>query len=287
MPESWVLGRLGESPLDTVRLDYSEHHAALTLQGAHLVSCVHGGEERLWLGPESCFEPGKAIRGGVPVCWPWFGAHPNDDSRPAHGFARTSLWTVLDSGATKDCAFVMLHLKSPDPSYPLQADYRIELNEAGLRMSLTTTHLGHEAVTLTEALHTYLPVSDIAGVTLQGLRGCEYADKLLGYQRATDDREAVSFADPIDRVYFDSSESLSLVDLAWRRTTSISKRGSAATVVWNAGETIASAMPDLGAEHYRGYVCVEAANALDAGVLLQGGATHSIEQFLQFGRQVC
>ena len=276
------LNRLEESELETIRLQHGSHHAMLTLQGAQLVSCFHGGKERFWLSPRSFFETGKSIRGGVPVCWPWFGAHPEDDARPAHGFARTAVWTLVDSGNTTEHAYAVLQLDSLDPAYPLQASYRIELSDAGIRMQLTSTNRGSSTVMLTEALHTYLPVSDIDNASLHGLKGKTYADKILDYARAVETKDAIQFDEPIDRVYFEAADQLQLVDVATGKITRISKRGSAATVVWNAGEQIAAGMIDMGVENFRSYVCVEAANALEEGAQLKTGESHTLEQWLSF-----
>jgi len=272
------LNRLKSSPLEVVELRCGTHQAVLTLQGAHLVSYQHEGVEQLWLSPKSQFESGKPIRGGVPICWPWFAQHPTDPSLPMHGFARTSLWQLTERQEHSDRSTLALRLTSDQAPYLLRADLQIELTQQHLSLNLTTTNLGGEAYSLTEALHTYLPVSDLRSASLQGLQGTRYADKLQNYAQATEAREAVFLTEPTDRVYFDTSDSLTLLDKDWNRRTIISKRGSGATVVWNAGETIAAGMQDLGAENYRHYICVEAANALETAVILKPGTSHTLNQ---------
>ena len=280
MNTSAILDRLTASSLETVEVNFGHSRALLTLQGAHLVSYNQGGIERLWISPKSLFEPGKPIRGGVPICWPWFGAHNSDAQRPAHGFARTSIWQLLEQCSTPESALLRLGFSSTDTDYPLEAEYQIELTESSLEMRLITHNVGEQAVELTEALHTYLPVSDLENASLHGLEGVQYADKLLDYAQALESREAVYLTDPTDRVYYDTSEQLDLIDTGTGATTEIAKQGSGTTVVWNAGEEIAAGMADLGAENYRTYICVEAANALESRVILEPGQSHTLMQRL-------
>lgn len=273
-----ALSRLQRSPLELITLRCSGNEVCFTLQGAHVVSYIQQGIERLWLSPKSEFEQQRPIRGGVPICWPWFGPHENDSSLPAHGFARTTLWHLSNLEESAESAAATLTLPSAHPDYPLEAEYQIALTPSELSLRLTTHNLGTGAIKLSEALHTYLPVSDLATAALHGLQHVTYADKLLDYRRTTEEREAIYLTEPTDRVYFESAEQLQLIDLGWQRRTTIAKAGSGATVVWNAGEETATAMLDLGAENYRGYICVEAANALDASITLQPGASNTLSQ---------
>lgn len=280
MNSSAILDRLASSPLETVELEFGHSRALLTLQGAHLISYKQSGEERLWMSPKTLFEPNQPIRGGVPICWPWFGPHSNDPRRCAHGFARTSVWTLIEQTTSATSALVRLGLSSTDSDYPLRAEYQVELTEQALELCLVTQNLGDQPAVLSEALHTYLPVSDLKQASLRGLTGVRYADKLLNYALAVETRDAVFLTEPTDRVYYDTSEKLDLVDTGTGVTTEIAKLGSGTTVVWNAGEEIARSMADLGAENYRGYICVEAANALEAGITLEPGQRHTLMQRL-------
>ena len=280
MHSNAILNRLCASSLETVELNLGESHVRLTLQGAHIVSYTQDSEERLWMSPKTLFEEGMPIRGGVPICWPWFGPHRDDASLPAHGFARTSVWKVIEKSEGAESALLRLGFASPNPNYPLEAEYQIELTETSLEMRLISRNIGTQTVEITEALHTYLPVSDLENAFLHGLTGSSYADKLLNYAQSTEEREAVVLTEPTDRVYYDSSEKLNLVDTGIGVTTEITKQGSGTTVVWNAGEKTAASMEDLGAENYRGYICVEAANALVDRVILKPGQSHTLMQRL-------
>lgn len=280
MHNNAILDRLTASSLETVELSFGQSHIRLTLQGAHLVSYLQGSEERLWMSPNTLFDQGMPIRGGVPICWPWFGPHSDDAALPAHGFARTTLWKVLEQTQYTESALLRLGFTSSNPDYPLTAEYQIELSDESLEMRLISRNIGTQTVELTEALHTYLPVSDLENASLHGLKGLRYADKLLNYAESSEDREAVFLTEPTDRVYFDTREKLNLVDTQTGVTTEITKQGSGTTVVWNAGEAIAAGMADLGAENYRGYICVEAANALEERVILEPGQSHTLMQRL-------
>ena len=275
-----ILNRLSASSLETVELNFGQSHVRLTLQGAHIVSYTQNGKERLWMSPKTLFDEGMPIRGGVPICWPWFGPHIDDTSLPAHGFARTALWKLIEKREGAASALLRLGFTSPYPNYPFEAEYQIELTAASLEMRLVSRNIGVHTVELTEALHTYLPVSDLDNASLHGLTGSSYADKLLNYAQSTEEREAVFLTEPTDRVYYDSSEKLSLIDTGTGVTTEITKQGSGTTVVWNAGEKTAASMEDLGAENYRGYICVEAANALVDRVILKPGQSHTLMQRL-------
>ena len=280
MNNSAILDRLANSKLETIELEFGHSRALFTLQGAHLISYKQLGEERLWMSPKTLFEPNQPIRGGVPICWPWFGPHAHDPNRAAHGFARTSVWTLIEQRNSPSSAIVRLGLTSSDTDYPLEAEYQLELTEQALEMRLITRNLGDQPIELSEALHTYLPVSDLEQASITGLYGIHYADKLLNYAASVETREAVFLTEPTDRVYYDTGEKLDLIDTGTGITTEIAKQGSGTTVVWNAGEKIAAGMADLGAENYRGYICVEAANALEASVTLKPGQSHTLVQRL-------
>jgi len=147
-------------------------------------------------------------------------------------------------------------------------------------MTLITRNCGDQKITLNEALHTYLPISDLSKAFIEGLTDCRFADKLADYKESIELRQQVYLTEPTDRVYYDQSAELRLTDSGSGSLLKIGKQGSGATVVWNAGADIASTMLDLGADNYRSYLCIEAANALQASVELEPGATHTLSQSL-------
>ena len=265
--------------LDAVQLTFKRHLAIISLSGGHILSYQADGEERLWMSPKSQFETGKSIRGGIPVCWPWFGAHPNDQSKPAHGFARTSMWTLVDAQDDEEFASVTLALENSvaNPLFPYDCSVVLKVTLTDkLSVELITTNLGNQTIEITQALHTYLPISDLDNASIAGLQTVEYADKLQNFARATEDRDSVDLKEPTDRVYFDDSNCLILTDK--NRETRIYKQNSGTTVVWNPGRETADNMADIGAENYRGFLCIEAANAMDDKVSIEPGESFTLRQ---------
>ncbi|NRP52096.1 MULTISPECIES: D-hexose-6-phosphate mutarotase [unclassified Marinobacterium] len=265
--------------LDAVQLTFKSDLAIISLSGGHILSYQSNGEERLWMSPKANLETGKSIRGGIPVCWPWFGAHPSDESKPAHGFARTSIWTLVDAQDHEEFASVTLGLENSvaNPLFPYDCSLAIKVTLTDkLSVELITTNLGNQPIEITQALHTYLPISDLDNARIAGLRGLEYADKLKDFARATEDRDSVDLKEPTDRVYFDDSNCLILNDK--NQETRIYKQNSGTTVVWNPGKETAKNMADIGAENYRGFLCIEAANAMEDKVRIEPGESFTLRQ---------
>ncbi|NRP48231.1 MULTISPECIES: D-hexose-6-phosphate mutarotase [unclassified Marinobacterium] len=265
--------------LDAVQLTFKSDLAIISLSGGHILSYQSNGEERLWMSPKANLEAGKSIRGGIPVCWPWFGAHPSDESKPAHGFARTSIWTLVDAQDHEEFASVTLGLENSvaNPLFPYDCSLAIKVTLTDkLSVELITTNLGNQPIEITQALHTYLPISDLDNARIAGLRGLEYADKLKDFARATEDRDSVDLKEPTDRVYFDDSNCLILNDK--NQETRIYKQNSGTTVVWNPGKETAKNMADIGAENYRGFLCIEAANAMEDKVRIEPGESFTLRQ---------
>jgi len=265
--------------LDAVELTHNTDCACISLSGGHLLSYQTDGQERLWMSPKANLEAGKSIRGGIPVCWPWFGAHPTDESKPAHGFARTAIWSLIDAQDSEDFASVTLGLDNSvaNPLFPYDCSLALKVTLTDkLSVELITTNLGNQPIEITQALHTYLPISDLDNASISGLEGTEYADKLKGFARSTEDRQLADLKEPTDRVYFDDSNCLILKDE--NRETRIYKQNSSTTVVWNPGRETASNMTDIGEESYRGFLCIEAANAMEDKIAIEPGESFTLRQ---------
>lgn len=267
-------------------LRFNHQVAIIALQGAQLISYKDGGVERLWLSPATELKPNKAIRGGVPICWPWFGNHPDSDL-PAHGLVRTALWRVVSSEDNELFASVTLSpqfdlLKSPHLPKYVDLSLTIKIDASALELTLTTHNHSDQTLCITEALHTYLPVSDLDAAYLSGLKDCIYADKLADYAEQVDTSEQRYLNKPTDRVYFDDQDYLELIDTRAKLKTHIAKTGSKTTVIWNPGAEQARQMSDLGEAHYRQFICVEAANALNQVVSIPPHQTNSLSQRLSW-----
>lgn len=272
-----------EAPGGAVTAEVTNSHATATiaLQGGHLMSWApRGSRPVIWLSRAAALTPGKLVRGGVPVCWPWFGPHPTESSFPAHGFARTVPWNVmatetLANGETR----LIFRLEQNEKArsqwpHPSQLDIRITLGSA-LEIDLVTRNTGGEPIVIGEALHTYFEVSDIRQVAIQGLDGCRYIDKAGGGKRVQQ-VGPVTFSGETDRVYLDTVADCLIDDPGMKRRIRIGKRGSLSTVVWNPWNEKAAKMGDLGEDGYLNMVCVESANAADNLVSIAPGDEHRL-----------
>lgn len=258
--------------------------ARVSLHGAQVLSFAPQGAlgDLLYVSERAQYVPGKAIRGGIPVCWPWFGPDPQGLGRPAHGLARTRPWAVCGSGVTPaGDTWLTLGLEdSPDTRavWPHGFALRLEITVgARLRLALTTRNTGDTPFTLTQALHSYFAVADIDRARVTGLEGCRYIDKAAGAGGAVRAQTGeLRFTSEVDRIYTPAPAEVTLDDTAGRRRIRIACEGSRSAVVWNPGAAIAAAMADLPDDGYRRFVCVETANAADDAVTLAPGGEHRL-----------
>ncbi|MBV1789672.1 D-hexose-6-phosphate mutarotase [Marinobacterium sp. D7] len=268
----------GPGQLPQCELTAPSGRVVLCLQGAQVLSYVPTGQpDLLWLSPNAQFVQGKSIRGGIPVCWPWFGDHPEDAKLPAHGFARNALWEVRSSFAGDDTTQIQLGLTDSATTrslWPTPFDLTLDI-ELGhtLKLTLTTHNTGPHSIVLTEALHTYFAVSATDSIHIEGLAGCRYHDKLEGFAIKPQSEELTP-TPPLDRVYDHSASGLKLLDYGLKRVIQIDKSASESTIVWNPGTEVAAGIGDIGAEPSRHYICIESGNALGGAVSLASGASH-------------
>ena len=256
--------------------------ARIALQGAHLFHyCRQGETPLLWLSEKSLFETGKAIRGGVPVCWPWFGPCPHDPALPQHGFARTSIWEHATSDEPDArTSTVTLRLTDSDKSlelWPFHFEVLLKITVGThLGLELVTRNLDKRPFEITSALHSYLAVSDITRVSVDGLDDTRCFDKVSSEEYAHSgllhiDRET-------DRVFQDVRYPLFLHDKD--RMLRIEADGSRSAVVWNPWKEKSAAMADMPDDGYRTMLCIEAANVMDDGRVIEPGKEHSLKAVL-------
>ena len=269
----------GGIPVIDIKNQYGS--AIISLQGAHVLSWIPQGEEDvIWLSEDAKFAPGKSVRGGIPVCWPWFGAHETSSDFPAHGFARTTPWEVVCMETLKDGRTRITFTTEPQPDnehmWPPQTTviYQLTIGKK-LQMELVTQNNGAEPVTIGQALHTYFRIGDVSKVFLHGLDDTEYLDKLENFKRKHQhgpihvDRE-------IDRIYLNTVSECVIEDRSLKRNIVINKCGSHSTVVWNPWQATAEKMGDLGEDGYRKMLCVESCNAADDVVTIGPGKAHHL-----------
>ncbi|MGO9512922.1 MAG: D-hexose-6-phosphate mutarotase [Steroidobacteraceae bacterium] len=279
--------RKGPGGLLFAQIENDLAKATLCLQGAQLTHWEprSQAEPVTFMSATVQYSEGKSIRGGVPICWPWFGPHATDKARASHGFARNVLWEArapvcLENGATQLSLFLSDSEKSRALwPYRFGLEYRVTVGEV-LDLELTSTNTGSEAFPLSEALHTYFQVGDIGSVQVLGLDGSEFVDVADGGQRKRQDGP-VTFAAEVDRVYVNTEATCTIVDPRLKRRIHISKRGGHSTVVWNPWEKKAAGLADLGVAPatrggWRQFVCVESANARDNTLTLAAGQSHCL-----------
>lgn len=262
-------------------IDNLHAKATICLQGAHLMNWTpHGQPSVIWMSPAAQLAPGKSIRGGVPVCWPWFGPHATQASFPGHGFARTVLWEVIATKALADNGtWIALRLLPTDATraqWPHACEVVLQIAVgASLDMDLGTLNRDAQPITIGDALHTYFAVSDIGEVLVHGLEGTTYIDKVDG---GSQKRQIgpVAITEEVDRIYRNTTADCVIEDPAWQRRIRIAKRGSHSTVVWNPWIAKAEKMGDLGENGHRKMLCVESTNAADDVVTLAPNQEHHL-----------
>lgn len=273
--------------LETLLIDTPLARCEIALFGAQVLSFIpHAdGRDLLWCSAAR-LAPGRPVRGGVPICWPWFARQDKPDIAAQHGFVRRMLWRVSDcTQATDGSVRATLTLDAPTAGWPQAPEWpsactpsvEIDIGEQlGIRL-LTVNHSG-QALSLTQALHSYFRVGDVRRIGIEGLVGHAYLDKLrdFGEFRQT---APWTFADACDRIYLQTGSEHRIDDPVLGRSLRIESRHSASTVVWNPGAEGIGALGDVPVSDWYQYVCVEAGNCapLDR-VSLAPGATTVIEQ---------
>jgi D-hexose-6-phosphate mutarotase len=258
--------------------------ARVMLHGGHVVHFQPFGQAPvLWMSQKSWFEAGKPIRGGVPVCFPWFGASTHIPNAPGHGIARLKEWELISSRQLPDGrAEVVLAIRSDDSTREYWAHEFVLMLIVSvgptLTLSLTATNIDRRPVTITEALHTYFAVSDIRQVKVHGLEGLEYIDTVGGKNRlARQDDQPVTFAAETDRDYLNTAATAVLEDPGAGRSITIEKTGSNSTVIWNPWIAKAAKMPDFGDDEWPGMLCIETANVGADAITLKPGKSHIMQ----------
>ncbi|MDO9384353.1 MAG: D-hexose-6-phosphate mutarotase [Hyphomicrobiaceae bacterium] len=258
--------------------------AIVAIHGAHVLSFLpKEGREVLWMSPQARIAPGQGIRGGIPVCWPWFATHASDTSKPDHGFVRKAPWRVVRSAAENGSAEIELTFAAMGEYaalWPGKAELKVVVSLSDrLRVELATQNLGDATIELTEALHTYFAIGNIADVTVRGLEGRSYRDKLQDYAVITQ-QGAITFAGEVDRIYEDTLDDVVIEDPGHGRKIRVAKAGSTSTVVWNPWIEKSQRLSDMPAQGYLGMVCVETANAGGDVVTLEPRDTHRLTTVL-------
>ena len=277
-----------EGPGGLIVAEIRNPHAEATvaLHGGHILSFrPRDHEPVLWLSRNSHFKTGKAIRGGIPVCWPWFADHPTDADKPAHGFVRTAVWSVSESEKLEDDSIrLKLFMADSDETFKQWPHrFRLEMDctvSDVLRIKLIATNTDDKPFIIGGALHSYFNISSVSNIEIKGLEGCVYIDKVDQDRRKVQDG-FVSVRSETDRIYLDTNTDCVIEDGGMHRRIRISKNGSRTTVVWNPWIAKATKMQDFGDDEYKSMVCVETANADTDVISLAPGNTHVLESIMR------
>ena len=249
------------------------------LQGSHVTEFQPRGQAPLlWTSSASLYQPGRAIRGGIPICWPWFGNHPTDPAKPAHGFARTSLWQLVAVAHHANGETILTLGLNDSPQSHALWPYSFSLTltlifGSSLHLLLSMENRDTSPMSISCALHSYFRVADWQTCQIHGLDGADYLDKVEGNTRKTQ-LGILALEQETDRIYLSPDATCWIESLETSRDILIRQQGSTATVVWNPGPIKAAAMADMSGDEYREMVCVEGAIAPQAPVVLQPGETH-------------
>ncbi len=268
-------------------LDISNCNASVKVaqNGAQIFGFDRVGEPPvIWVSPEAIYKKGFPLRGGIPICWPWFGPHPEDEKKPQHGFARIMSWELEDfSDSDKGVTLSSFSLSESEDTlrlwpYRFRLTLSVEVSKA-LTIRLNTKNTDDRPFEITQALHAYFFVGDIQDVEIEGLDGHYYVDKVKGGEEARQDG-SLFITSETDRIYRHTG-SCRLIDRRFGRVIVIDKKGSGSTVVWNPWQEKARQMADFPDDGFRNMVCIEAANVLEDRVRLEPGQEFTLEKRIE------
>ncbi|MBI3411992.1 MAG: D-hexose-6-phosphate mutarotase, partial [Planctomycetes bacterium] len=268
----------GNGGLAKVRITTADAEGEMYLHGAHVTSWKpRGADEVLFVSSKSRWEDGKAIRGGVPICFPWFADRAGDPKAPAHGFVRGKSWkleSIVQNGNAVTVSMVTENDESTREWWPV--DFRLVYratfsSELGLELAVLNT--GATPARFEEALHAYFRVGHIDKVRLQGLETAHYLDKPDSNREKTQ-QGAILIVSETDRVYLNTQHAIELEDQSLRRRVCVSKENSLTTVVWNPWVEKAKALADLEDAEWMQLVCIETSNVADFAVELAPAQQH-------------
>lgn len=290
---SAFIQRTVRGELELLCIRHPSFYAELLLQGAQLLHFAPRGEKNwLWLSDSARYQTGQSVRGGIPICWPWFGQalkNPdavkaqiqNPDTAPAHGFARSCIWEL--SELHENVNEIRLTLNLPDNTTPtyfathtLALSLTLCLSQNGMSLYLTTTNRSDKTQHFSQALHSYFPTEHIEHSQIKGLEGTSYIDTLTGWQEKTQ-QGAVSFTAETDRIYY-SNAPLRLISP--NRHLLLHSQGSHSVVVWNPWQQKSRSLSQFQPWDFQRMFCVETANALADAISLAPQTSHCLSLHL-------
>jgi glucose-6-phosphate 1-epimerase len=277
--------------LEFIEIEHGFIYAEINNPMAHATVSTYSGQvlsyrpkdrqdDLLFVSDKAYYEDSKAIKGGIPICWPWFGADPENQGRPAHGFVRNRQWQVTGSESLADGSTkIVMSMTDNDATRALwphsfRLDIEITVGNS-LKVELVTHNTGNDSITISQALHTYFRVGNIGKVSVLGLDGIQYLDKTNDSARVTQSGP-VTISGEVDRIYTDVTGDLTIDDSSLGRKIVIASSGCSTAVVWNPWVEIAASMADLDDDDYQRMLCVETANAGPETVEIAAGKAYRL-----------
>jgi D-hexose-6-phosphate mutarotase len=266
----------GELPMIGISTMWSS--AEVYLQGAHLTSFRKHGEAPLtFISQCSRFAEGQPIRGGIPVVFPWFGMR---EGMGNHGFARVKTWELKEFAPAPDGS-VSVRFRLPDcpeaSSYPpFTADYVITVSDILQLQLIVTNDSKDEPMIFENCFHTYFHVADVTSVSVTGLKGASFLDKVANFAHSTQTEDTLRVSSEVDRVYLDTTAAVEIEDPRLGRRIRIEKEGSRSTVVWNPWVARSQQMPDFGNDEYQRMLCIESGNVATNEITLAPGRSATL-----------
>jgi len=276
--------RSGEAGFPVVSLVNRAGACEVSLYGGHVLGYRPMGHGPvLFVSQRSLFESGKPIRGGIPICWPWFGPNPGDKTLPIHGFARINHWELLATEYTDAVTEMRLSLADSDLTrhlwpYAFGLSLRIWLDDK-LNLALTTENRDTRPFAITQGFHPYFRVRDIANASVHGLEGAPFLDRLTG-RGGVQDGPLVVGAET-ERLYTPTEPRCALLDAGLKRMIALAFSGTDKLVAWNPWIDKARAMADFGDDEYARMLCLEPVNAGSAAVTLAPGERQTLTLSIQ------
>lgn len=273
----------GRGNLAMIKVSNSSANAIISIYGAQMLSYqpVDQNEDLLFLSQQSEYAMGKAIRGGIPVCWPWFGPDPKGLQRPNHGFVRNHFWQLVKTEAVSDAEtkISLLFNESLKKENTWRQPFMLMLDISigtSLGLELKTFNTGDKPFSITQAFHSYFRIGNIKRIKILGLEDCDYFDKLdQGTQKSQ--VGTITVKQEVDRVYVDAVKDLHIVDPVFKRRIQITSPNTSTAVVWNPWSKTTKKMQDLANNDYQKFICVEAGNVAFDLIQIQPGKQHSLQ----------
>lgn len=278
--------QLGELTCWHVRHAGSE--LLISQQGAQILRYQRDGQPPLiWLSEDAAYVCGQSVRGGVPLCWPWFGDLQRNPSAvqamvqgpaPFHGLARTLDWQLDHSRSTEAGLYLQFSLpeRSALPGWPHKVALSLSIALGDdLQIELHNHNRGSQPVAISQALHSYFAVSDSRQVRVQGLHGCRYIETLDNWNECRQQGELLIEGET-DRIYLDLPTRLTLHDAGWQRALHLDVEGSRSAIVWNPWIDKAQRLSHFAADAWQRMLCIETANVWDDCLQLAPGAEHRL-----------